>query len=84
MFVKLLALLVSNVLVSFSVLLCCRSLTSICRLKGENDLKRRFGVPTSAHEPSRQDQACLHQARRASVRAQLRSSTRSTIERTPC
>jgi hypothetical protein len=60
MFVKLLALLISNVLVSFSVLLCCRSLTSICGLKGENDLKWRFGVPVSAIkrtalEPSRQD-----------------------------
>jgi hypothetical protein len=60
MFVKLLVLLISNVLVSFSVLLCCRLLTSICRLKGENDLKRRFGVPASALEPSEQDQARLH------------------------
>jgi hypothetical protein len=36
-FVKLLALLISNVLISFNVLLCCRSITSICGLKGEKD-----------------------------------------------
>jgi hypothetical protein len=47
MFVKFLSLLISNVLFSFNVLLCCRSLTSIHRLKGENDLKRKFGVATS-------------------------------------
>ena len=36
MFAKLLALLLSNVFVSFSVLLYCRSLASKCDLKGEN------------------------------------------------
>jgi hypothetical protein len=67
MFIKLLALLISNVLINFSALLCCRSLTSIHELKGENDLKRRFRVPASALKPSGQDRACLHRARRANV-----------------
>ena len=35
MFVKLLALLISSVLVSFNVLVCCRSLAQKCGLKGE-------------------------------------------------
>jgi hypothetical protein len=77
MFVKLLALLISNVLVSFSVLLCCKSLTSICGLKGENDLKRRFGVPANALEPSEQDR--VH---RASVQVYLyKNSTRNSTNR---
>jgi hypothetical protein len=33
MFVKLLALLISNIFVSFSVLLCCKSLASTCHFK---------------------------------------------------
>ena len=74
MFDKLLALLISNVLVSFSVLLCYRSLTSICRLKGENDLKWKFGVPASALEPSRQNRVRLHASAQSQDRAQLRSS----------
>jgi hypothetical protein len=34
MFVKLLALLISNICISFSALLCCRWLASKCGLKG--------------------------------------------------
>ena len=85
MFVKLLALLISNVLVSFSVLLCCRSLTSICRLKGENDSKWRFGVPASALERTMCDRAHCARAQQtrlsapACERAKPRSSV-STIE----
>jgi hypothetical protein len=65
MFVKLLPLLISNILVSFSVLWCCSSLTSICS-KRVKMAKNAHQVPESALEPSRDDQACLH----ASVQSQ--------------
>jgi hypothetical protein len=40
MFVKLLVLLFSKIFVSFSVLLCCRSLASKCGLKGGKNQKK--------------------------------------------
>ena len=78
MFVKLLALLISNIFVSFSVLLCCRSLASICGLKGENDLKVKIWSPC---------QCARVQQTRLSMPAcecvEPRSST-TALERTPC
>jgi hypothetical protein len=62
--------------------LCCRSLASKCGLKGGIGQNEDL-VHANALEPSRQDQVRLHRARRASVRAQLPSSTRHEIERTP-
>ena len=44
MFVKLLALLFSNVFVSFNILLCCRSLASKCGLKGENKQRKIWSL----------------------------------------
>jgi hypothetical protein len=58
MFVKLLVLLISNVLVSFSVLWCCRSLQSNCDLKVIL-AKKALG---SALERSRCDRAHCAQA----------------------
>jgi hypothetical protein len=49
MFVKLLVLLFSNVFVSFSVLMCCRSLMEKCGLKGGINQKEDL-VPISALE----------------------------------
>jgi hypothetical protein len=43
MFVKLLALLISNVFVSFSVLFCCKSLASKCGLKGGKEQENQTG-----------------------------------------
>jgi hypothetical protein len=50
MFVKPLALLISNIFGCFRVLWCCRSLHSIHGYKGQNGLKEKFGVPASALE----------------------------------
>jgi hypothetical protein len=93
MFVKLIALLISNVYISFSVLLCCMSLALKCGLKGrigQNEdpvpasaLERTSAIECIALEPSRQDRERLHRARRASVQAHLCLSARPTIEHTP-
>ena len=61
MFVKLLALLISNVFVSFSVLLCCKSLASKYGLKGGIDQNAHL-VSASALERTRYDQAHCTQA----------------------
>ena len=49
MFVKLLALLISNIFVSFSVLVCCRSLARIYGLKDGIEQRTNM-VPVSALE----------------------------------
>jgi hypothetical protein len=54
MFIKLLALLIFNVFVSFIVLLCCRLLASICDLKGEKEQNEDL-APGSALKPIRCD-----------------------------
>jgi hypothetical protein len=82
MFVKLLTLLISNVCISFSVLLCCRSLASKYGLKGGIGQNEDL-IPANALEPSKQDRGRLHRARKASVQAQLRSSARPAIESSP-
>jgi hypothetical protein len=56
MFIKLLTLLISNVFISFIVLLCCRSLASICDLKGEKEQNEDL-APESALKPIRCDRA---------------------------
>jgi hypothetical protein len=87
MFVKLIALLISNVYISFSVLLCCISLALKCGLKGRigqnEDPVPASAIECIALEPSRQDRERLHRARRASVQAHLCLSARPTIEHTP-
>ena len=46
MFVKLLTLLISNIFISFSVLVCCRSLARRCGLKGGIEQRTNL-VPVS-------------------------------------
>ena len=88
MFVKLLVMLISNVLVSFSVLVCCKSLAWKYGLKGEIEQRTNL-VSVSALERTC-DQARRDKIERACARAQgtrdwvqLRSSARPTIVHTP-
>jgi hypothetical protein len=77
MFVKLLVLLFSNVYVSFSVLMCCRSLTKKCGLKGGINQKEDL-VPISALEHMDSAIEPSDAFKRICARAQ-----EAAIERTP-
>jgi hypothetical protein len=82
MFVKILTLLFSNIYFSFSVLLCCRSLVSKCDLKGGIGQNAHL-VPANALECNDRDRAHLHQAHKASVRAQNMQSSALNVNLLP-
>jgi hypothetical protein len=59
MFVKLLAFLFSNVFVSFSVLLCCRSLASKWSLKGGNEQRKNWSLLVRSSAQSQRSSATV-------------------------
>ena len=67
MFVKLLALLISKVFVSFSILVCCRSLARRCGLKGGIEQRINLGSISALERKGVAIERTCDQARRDKI-----------------